>query len=221
MDLEKGVKECKTKMGKCYVCLEDYDKFYLSCNTCKDGKICFNCSDSLINSCYDNKNLLKCGLCRKEFDINRHTKIYNIKNIKVIKYLYISISFLYILCQTFRFNFFNFTYNNLYCNKNNKVNEFYDSVNICLLSLMILEKTVLWNISIQYRLLSKTSLCNLFNSYVIYDILSFLTSFLFFNTTSYKCKYDFNYINYFYVILWTRLIYFFTFINLYKNPIFS
>ena len=95
MDLEKGVKECKTKMGKCYVCLEDYDKFYLSCNTCKDGKICFNCSDSLINSCYDNKNLLKCGLCRKEFDINinRHTKIYNIKNIKVIKYLYILISF--------------------------------------------------------------------------------------------------------------------------------
>lgn len=210
MDLEKG-------KYKCYICLNNVNKIYLSCNTCKDGKICRACSHGLIYNYHSDKKLLNCGICRKEFElsIKNHSIIYNIKNIDTVKKLYIIFCVIYTFYDFFRFNFINFSYNNLYCNIKPVINSIYNGTNVFVLSLMIIEKFIFWSLILRHRLLIRSSISKILCVYLFYENFGCITySFLFYNIF-YKCQYNNNFANYCYVVLWCKLFYSYIFINIY------
>lgn len=56
-------------MNTCCVCLEEVDNIVYTCNTCKDGKVCGRCFETILEFHYD-KSTCRCPCCRSFNKIN-------------------------------------------------------------------------------------------------------------------------------------------------------
>jgi hypothetical protein len=203
-------------MKKCYICLNFItNNLYLSCNTCKDGNVCNSCSHNLIGNYYENNNLLKCGICRQPFVIDKLPILRNVKNIYMIKLYYILTCSFYIIYEFLRFNFINIYYTNSYCNNSDIKENTYSLFNSFVLSLEVFEKVIYWNIIIKHKLLIRTSLSKISCLYITYENMSYITYAILFNNFIYNCSYNDSAVNYFYSILWVKLVYTYIFIIIY------
>ena len=136
----------------CYICMDNTNNIYISCNTCKYGNICNNCFKNIKNN---NKFLNKCSVCKTYYK-----KSYN-------KYNYIILFFL-TLKQLYRFLIYVcvfdiFIYDNIL---------FY----IQLFIINIYKNYINLNLIYKYNLLEKLSLSEIFKIYYIIDLLTFIIS---------------------------------------------